>query len=931
MNTDFAGARWWRFDIHTHTPASYDYGRNPQQAGSTTRTPREWLLDYMRAEIDCVAVTDHNVGHWIDKLKEEYSKLKSEKEKPDGFRELYIFPGVEITVHPGVHLLALFDPSRGKSDIDALLGRLDLDPSPARPGDSCTSQSVMEAAQCITSQRGIAIPAHADSPRGVLATLPRQSLQQVLDCTEIVAAEILHIDKLQQSIPVRWSPVLGSDSHHPTGERGQKYPGSHFTWVKMGKPSIEGLRLALIDESKSSIYRSDQMTNDRLHRKDPNDGPNLTLRELEITEGAYIGRGKPLRVQFSPWMSAIIGGRGTGKSTLIEMLRIVFGRESEVPPKLHPQLSRYSEVRRSRGDRGALLTDTRISVAICKGSEHFRVRWNEPDCESLIEQNRKSGWELASGDVRSKFPIKVLSQQQILAIADDPDALLHLVDNGLHLDDCRAQEAKLRNLFLSVRSKQRALLGEAAEANRLRGELDDVQRQLKIFETSDYHDTLVAYRRNERQRSILDSRDREIATTVQKILHLAEEIEPTDLDKEVFDPHINAEQEVLEALQGVVAMQRKAGRDLELRARSLENEWSEQKERLQSSKLAQIGNDIQEKYQALQADLSASGVSSPLTYQHLIQRREVLENRIVELDSIKSQAHDLDRQASAILLDYQSLKDKVSTKRSEFLGEVLDGNEYIRITPVPYGEGASDQENWFRECIGRQDNAFEKDIWSSESKAGILSELYEGLPSDPRDRILEIKRRVLGIKQAIKTIRNGKPDSNRTKRFNEYVKKIVPEQLDRFELWWPRDALRVEYRRRSPTKWAPIQSGSPGQKAAAILAFILAHGKEPIVLDQPEDDLDNHLIYDLIVRQVQKMKRQRQLIIATHNPNIVVNGDAEMVVSMDFSKGQCVVRNKSSGYLQEPRVRDEICNVMEGGEQALRSRYKRLVRGDQDA
>ena len=63
MGTDWPGSRWWRFDFHTHTPASKDYG-------DKSITPHDWLLGFMRAGIDCVAVTDHNSGAWIDRLKE---------------------------------------------------------------------------------------------------------------------------------------------------------------------------------------------------------------------------------------------------------------------------------------------------------------------------------------------------------------------------------------------------------------------------------------------------------------------------------------------------------------------------------------------------------------------------------------------------------------------------------------------------------------------------------------------------------------------------------------------------------------------------------------------------------------------------------------------------------------------------------------------
>ena len=111
-----------------------------------------------------------------------------------------------------------------------------------------------------------------------------------------------------------------------------------------------------------------------------------------------------------------------------------------------------------------------------------------------------------------------------------------------------------------------------------------------------------------------------------------------------------------------------------------------------------------------------------------------------------------------------------------------------------------------------------------------------------------------------------------------------------------------------------------------MLAFLLAHGEEPLVLDQPEDDLDNHLIYDLVVRQIRENKFRRQIIVVTHNPNIVVNGDAEMLHALEFDGGQCVVRR--SGSLQDEVIREEVCRVMEGGREG--GRHLDAVIGDSD-
>ena len=92
------GSRWWKFDFHAHTPDSDDYGKGLNQAALKNRTPKEWLLDYMRAGIDCVAITDHNSGAWIDRLKDELQRLT--EEQPEGFHPLVaLFPTRSVISH----------------------------------------------------------------------------------------------------------------------------------------------------------------------------------------------------------------------------------------------------------------------------------------------------------------------------------------------------------------------------------------------------------------------------------------------------------------------------------------------------------------------------------------------------------------------------------------------------------------------------------------------------------------------------------------------------------------------------------------------------------------------------------------------------------------------------------------------------------------
>ncbi len=143
------------------------------------------------------------------------------------------------------------------------------------------------------------------------------------------------------------------------------------------------------------------------------------------------------------------------------------------------------------------------------------------------------------------------------------------------------------------------------------------------------------------------------------------------------------------------------------------------------------------------------------------------------------------------------------------------------------------------------------------------------------------------------------------------------------EVWFPEDSLDVQYNATGGgDRFLSIEEGSPGQRTAALLAFLLSYGDEPLILDQPEDDLDNLLIYDLVVTQLRNIKRHRQIIVVTHNANIVVNGDSEMIIALAPINGETT--KDCYGSLQDQNVRKTICSIMEGGSKAFEDRYRRI-------
>lgn len=914
-----AGARWWKSDFHTHSPASDDYGKGPDQTVVRKRSPRDWLLDFMRAGIDCVAITDHNTGAWVDLLKEANAALR--EDRPEGFRSLVLFPGVEINVHGGVHMLAILDPEKDKSDIDQLLGAVGL-PDDCTTG-SVTSKPPVEVAQVIHERGGLAIPAHIDSTRGILVELNGQSLQEILECQWILAAEAASKDCLKRFHPnPHWSLIVGSDGHHPDDSFGDRYPGSHHAWFKMGKPSIEGLRLALIDGNPLSVLRSDEDLGN------PNQYASQVIESITIRDAQYAGRVDPLEACFSPWMTAIVGGRGTGKSTVVEMLRLALRRQDDLPEEIQSDFSEFASLPRNRNDTGALTLDTEAVATVRKDDIRFRVRWRYDGSGISVEEQDTDGmWIRGVGDIRERFPARILSQKQVLALSRDPNSLLKVIDDSPQVAraEWNSRHEELEARFLRFRSELREADARIGARPRLEGNLSDINRQIRVFEEGGHRELLFVYGRYRKERRILNDRLEEMKAAEHRLRELADNLDPTDLPEHDFGDARAAESDVLGLLNRAVAEQR----SVQLRLDALANEFADFQQKWHQEVVESPWNrerqTVAQSFASLKERLSREGVEDVTDYGRLVQRRHVIEERLKGLDAFEQQRTRIAARAADTLAEIHNWRTELTKRRLKFCTELLSGNELVKVTLVPLGDNPSLAEADFRVRLDRTDGRLRKDILDDEGGSGILAELYADAPDDPQNRIVAMTNRVAQIKRQICEISGGQTTPERTKWFHTHVRQLRPEQVAHLELWWPEDCLHVEYRRAKSSPFVSIVQGSPGQKSAAILALLLAHGDEPIVLDQPEDDLDNHVIHDLIVRQIRDNKRRRQVIVVTHNPNIVVNGDAEQVIAMDHQNGQCIVVADGTGALQEPGVRDEVCHVMEGGRKAFEARYKRLV------
>jgi ATPase subunit of ABC transporter with duplicated ATPase domains len=324
-------------------------------------------------------------------------------------------------------------------------------------------------------------------------------------------------------------------------------------------------------------------------------------------------------------------------------------------------------------------------------------------------------------------------------------------------------------------------------------------------------------------------------------------------------------------------------------------------------------------YEELCQKLEHEGAGDPSAYRDLVNRRQEIEARLVDFQKRREDLKANQEETTASRAALVALRQELTRRREKFIADVLAGNVYVRIKVRAYG-ARDTVESEFRKLIQRETGGFEKDIGTVDGGDGLLSKLYAGNPDAS-----EIEIRLGHIKDGLHNIAAGQSPATdmRDQRFGSHLSRLKPEVFDHLDAWFPEDTLQVEYSTGGDgTSFRSIQEGSPGQKTAALLAFLLSYGEEPIVLDQPEDDLDNQLIYSLIVKQLRMIKRKRQVIVVSHNANIVVNGDAELVLALAARGGETHI--EAGGSLQEKVVRDTICTIMEGGREAFEQRYRRI-------
>ena len=901
---NWPGSRWWKVDLHCHTSASYDFEGEPD----------DWIgwLEVARDRgIQALAITDHNTAEGIRPLKKASSKV-------DGAP--IIFPGVELTANDGTHLLLLMDPEREQRNVEDLLANMKI---PVDQHGKKTTRSSFSVEEILNKcdDEVLVIGAHVNV-NGKSGLLKHRGQQRIAELKHLNLAAVEFkpdeenqdkswIDGSRPEIGRMIPNIYNSDSHRPD------CIGRRFTWIKMKKPNLEGLRLALLDGNDSLI------PDDGSEWYDPNNYPGMAIESITIQDGKYIGRASPLEVKFNPWLNAIIGGRGTGKSTIIDFCRKTMRQETELDNigndtdgSIKSLYDNRMQVPADRNAEGLLTPDTSIRMIYRMDDTRFAISWShDSNVRPVIRLDGQTEITEEGSNIQKRFPVRIYSQKQLFQIAQNPDALLTIVDSSEEVNghDFQHRIKELRYQYLALRAEARSIMQQAKDLPDQRADLTDKERKLESWQRGGQTQIINDYRKRRQYHSSWEDIVKLSVQSIENLENSVQELSVANLDS-------NSGMETIVEGNHLIRMHQdltNAVDNLRSKVSELIEQVNSDINKINSSHAAlqwkeALNNSYQE-FQKASEQLASMGLSDPSKYTTLMSEIENSKQKIKTMEEKLKKANHLEQNALKILSEYRTTRQELSERRQSFLEKNVGKN--LRIDILPFNKTDSLSEEISNQ-LGIEDR-FERDrIYMIGKMLPTENSIWNWGHWDRYDEVVKRLEKFIDDESKL-------PWEARDHRFEAALKKVTNERLDHLFLYLPDDELKVSFKDQNNSNWRPLEHGSPGQQTAALLAFVLSQGSEPIIFDQPEDDLDNTLIYDLLVNQIRETKLRRQIVVVTHNPNIVVHGDAELVISLKVKGGQSHIACR--GGLQESRIREEICRVMEGGEEAFKTRFRRII------
>lgn len=855
-----SGATWLRADFHLHTKADKEF----RYGGEENSFVNDYVAGLKAKNIRVGVITNHNK---FDTREFKALRKKARKE------EIFLLPGVELSVNDGangIHTLVIFNDewlADGQDYINQFLNVAFEGKTPSQYEQE-NGRSSLDLLTTLKKLEGyhkdfMVVFAHVEQSSGLWNELDGGRLQEIGQ-NKLFRRRCLGFQKVRtrdERDKVRnwfsdWYPaeVEGSDCKNIDGI-GNGDP----CYLKLGAFSFDAVKFALVDK-------------DSRVATDPVQHGHSRIQNIRFTGGTLAEK----QIHFSPELNTMIGIRGSGKSSILEVIRyaleIPFGEKSG-DKKYKEDLVKYTmgsggkiemDVVDRHGkaytiskvygedtnveDSGQLLQGVAIRESILRKPIYF----GQKDLSSTGEGFEKDLVNKLLGSKRDEV-LQKISTQKVKVI----DAVRNLT-SGLGLDDLIKEQNDIKK---------------------------DADHQLKFYADHKVEEKL-------QKRLDFDTDVKQIDDTIEAVDRFSQDISSISTDhestlsskKDYVSKH-NAElfeklKTILETKYLSLIAQLKVW---EQDNPAVQKQLTDLQTEMKTIRKGMV-DEFAEIERKLSEELKKTG-NTNISSEEFLALKTKRSKAVARIGELQKQKDEFAGHQDTLLKEVKTLNDLWHEEflliKSE-LEKIEKESSSITIDSNYKGDKADFVDTMKEYCKG----------------SGLRDTTFQGIANQYSD-FASIYKDLDTAKQHF-----GSNPQLFTDRLLANLESALTYQVP--------NKFIIKYRGKE------LQHHSLGQRASALILFVLSlKENDVIIIDQPEDDLDNQTIYEDVIKLIRDMKPGVQFIFATHNPNIPVLGDAELVHACSFMDEKVAVQ---SGSVDAQDTQKTIVNIMEGGQEAFNRR-----------
>ena len=819
----------------------------------------DYIDELVKNEIHVGVITNHNKFDL-----DEYKVLKKAAKKKD----IFLLPGVELSIKQGanaVHTLVVFNPDEwiknGENHISKIIDSFFLGISNAENENTSTNEDLIS---CIIKMNSMAkdyflIFAHVEQKSGFLKECKGGLIKSLAQKNEFreraVGFQKVRTRDLAQKAKLWMGYEVASVEGSDPKRIEEIGMGTQHTYVKIGEYSFSAIKYALRDFEN------------RIFSEKPIIGHGY-IKSMKCLGGKLDGQ------EFSPstLLNTFIGIRGSGKSSVLEVMRYALDMDPATDADYKNSL-----VETVLGSGGQVLL-----TVVDRYGKQYQVKRILHESVTIIDEENTT-LPVAVGAIlnnplyfgqkdlaltRAGYELELLNRlvgkdvsgttETVAQIADE---LCEGIKKLLDISDIPERIAEITDKNIEIEHKLK-IYKERGIDSKLRKQTacnDDLTKIESVYQkTKKIIDTLEnSYSDADIQSISLADYQSEFN---QDIFHEAKV--PLDKSIEFLDNIKEITKKLRLNLEELDAVKRK----LLNRIESLKEEFAQIKREINDDTI-----DL-DSFVAYQKTLTMNQEEIE-TLREILKDKTKIESKVKEL---------IDKRNESLNQSYQA-----------YCAEIKRINE------------SQDQLNINIEFKGNKD-IFRNDLQKAFKGTGITEIKYKEISEQFSDFVSILEDYFLMNGKKLKRILTE----------NVWIKvsdKIIQNYVDYVKSYCP-DLIRILYHGKLLSKH------SIGQRASALILFILTQQDcDVIIIDQPEDDLDNQVIYEELIQTIREKKKNMQFIFATHNANIPVLGDAERIITTIYD-GDTGKIKMDQGTIDCSSSHKAIVDIMEGGEEAFKRR-----------